>query len=91
MLEFLLYYTPTFLIGYFIITKLCKNCTLFNYINSKTSRGVTSLFIILGIFILINLLFDRFNLNENISNIFLGLTLGIMCALTSQIKYPKNS
>ena len=90
MLEFLLYFTPAYLIGYFIVTKVCKNCSLFNYINNKTSRGVTSLFIILGIFILISILLDRFNLNENILNILLGLNVGIVCTLISQIKYPKS-
>ncbi|MBP3916334.1 hypothetical protein [Clostridium sp.] len=90
MLEFLLYFTPTYLISYFTVTKLCKNCSFFNYIGNKTSRGVTSLFIILGIFILISILLDRFNLNENILNILLGLNVGIVCTLISQIKYPKN-
>ena len=90
MLKFLLYFTPAYLIGYFIVTKVCKNCSLFNYINNKTSRGVASLFIILGIFILISILLDRFNLNENILNILLGLNVGIVCTLISQIKYPKH-
>lgn len=90
MLEFILYFTPTYLIAYFIVTRLCKNCSFFNYIGNKTSRGVTSLFIILGIFILISILLDRFNLNENISNILSGLNVGIVCTLISQIKYPKN-
>ena len=90
MLEFILYFTPTYLIAYFIVTRLCKNCSFFNYIGNKTSRGVTSLFIILGIFILISILLDRFNLNENILNILLGLNVGIVCTLISQIKYPQN-
>ena len=90
MLEFILYFTPTYLIAYFIVTRLCKNCSFFNYIGNKTSRGVTSLFIILGIFILISILLDRFNLNENILNILLGLNVGIVCTLISQIKYSKN-
>lgn len=91
MIEFLLYYTPAFLIAYLITTKLWTKCALFNYINSKSSRGVITLFIVLGIFILLDILLYEFNLTKNISNVFLGLIIGAMIATISQIRYPKKS
>ena len=43
-----------------------------------------------GIFILIDLIVSMFNLSENHSNIFIGLSVGIMVVLLSKIKYPKK-
>lgn len=70
MVDYLLYIVPTYIIGYLLVIILCKNCTLFDYINGKTTRAVTSVFIIIGAFILVTILLDRFNLSENTSKYF---------------------
>ena len=94
MLDFLLYYTPSYLIsygiGYLFLVKLYKDIPLFKYINNKRSRGIISILVIWGIFILISLLVSSFNLSKNTSNIFTGLITGIMVILLLKIKYPEN-
>ena len=86
MLEFLLYVFLTYIVGYIITTKFCKKLSLFNYINCKTYRRVVSVFVIFGTYILTSILFNRFNVSENIEKMFLWFGMGIMVALLVQIK-----
>lgn len=86
MLKFLLYFLLTYMVGYIITIKLCKNLSLFNYINCKTYRRVASVFVIFGTYILTSILLNRFNLSENIEKMFLWFGMGIMVALLVQIK-----
>ena len=87
MLEFTLYFGPSILISSFITTKICDKYSLFDHISNKSSKYFIPLSIILTLFFLPIALLSYLNLTENISNIFMGMFMGICTTLLSRVKY----
>ncbi|HHD2753540.1 TPA: hypothetical protein ACOTG0_002352 [Clostridium perfringens] len=91
MFEFLLYFSSAYFIAYFLVMKICENCTLFDYINYKPIRAYISIVILFAIFILTSVSIDTVITSRNILDALSGLRIGGLIALLKQIKITKMS
>lgn len=85
MVKFLLFFTLTYFLAYWMIRVISKKWIIFNYINCKTKRRIISILVIFTLFGLIN----SIHISKNVSDIFLGLSMGCMISLLQKIKYTE--
>ena len=87
MLKDLLFFSPTFLISYLLVSKFLKNTSLIasilSYINKKT---ILALLILISILLITLHLKDSFITNTILNKLVTGFTIGFMASLISLLK-----
>lgn len=90
MLKDLLFFSPTFLISYLLVSKFLKNTSLIasilSYINKKTKTSILALLILISILLITPHLKDSFITNTILNKLVTGFTIGFMASLISLLK-----
>ena len=90
MLKDLLFFSPTFLISYLLVSKFLKNTSLISsiliYINKKTKTSILALLILISILLITLHLKDSFITNTILNKLVTGFTIGFMASLISLLK-----
>ena len=90
MLKDVLFFSPTFLISYLLVSKFLKNTSLIasilSDINKKTKTSILALLILILILLITLHLKDSFITNAILNKLATGFTIGFMTSLISLLK-----